>query len=88
MDIKFTGLRDGEKLYEEVLSDEEGTVPTNHPKIRVAKVREYDYEMACRNEEELLELSYSYDDMAIVKKMKEIVPEYKSRVSKYEILDK
>ena len=88
VDIKFTGLRDGEKLYEEVLSDEEGTVPTNHPKIRVAKVREYDYEMACRNEEELLELSYSYDDMAIVKKMKEIVPEYKSRVSKYEILDK
>lgn len=52
-----------------------------------AKVREYDYDTACKNEKELLELSYSYDDMAIVKKMKEIVPEYKSKVSKYEILD-
>lgn len=88
VDIKFTGLRNGEKLYEEVLSDEEGTLPTNHPKIRVAKVREYDYDTALRNEEELLDLSYSHDDMKIVKKMKVIVPEYKSRVSKYEILDK
>lgn len=86
--IKFTGLRNGEKLYEEVLSDKENTKPTPHPKIMVAQVREYDYATAVRNEEELLQLSYSHDDMSIVKKMKEIVPEFKSKVSKYEILDK
>ena len=85
--IEFTGLRDGEKLYEEVLNDSEHTLPTVHPKIMVAKVREYDYEQARRNEERLLEASYSYDDMAIVKIMKEIVPEFKSRQSKYEVLD-
>lgn len=88
VEIKYTGLRDGEKLYEEVLNDEEGTIPSNHPKIKIAKVREYDYETACRNEERLLEASYTFDDMAIVKVMKEIVPEYKSKVSKYEVLDK
>ena len=86
-EIQFTGLRDGEKLYEEVLNDAEHTLPTVHPKIMVAKVREYDYEQARRNEERLLEASYSYDDMAIVKIMKEIVPEFKSRHSKYESLD-
>ena len=86
-EIQFTGLRDGEKLYEEVLNDAEHTLPTVHPKIMVAKVREYDYEQARRNEERLLEASYSYDDMAIVKIMKEIVPEFKSRHSKYEALD-
>ena len=85
--IQFTGLRDGEKLYEEVLNDAEQTRPTTHPKILVAAVREYDYDTAARNEEELLQLSYSHDDMAIVAKMKEIVPEFKSRVSKYEVLD-
>ena len=85
--IEFTGLRDGEKLYEEVLNDAEQTLPTKHPKIMVAKVREYDYEEACRNEERLLEASYTYDDMGIVKIMKEIVPEFKSRHSKYEELD-
>ena len=85
--IKFTGLRDGEKLYEEVLNDKEGTVPTVHPKIMVAKVREYDYEVACKNELRLLEASYSLDDMDIVRIMKEIVPEYKSKCSKYEVLD-
>lgn len=88
IEIKFTGLRDGEKLYEEVLDDKENTVPTNHSKIMVAKVRSYDYEEAKKNEDELLELSYTHDDMAIVRKMKEIVPEYKSHVSKYEVLDK
>ena len=88
IEIKFTGLRDGEKLFEEVLNDKEGTKPTHHPKIMIAQVRNYDYEVAKRNEDELLELSYTHDDMAIVKKMKEIVPEYKSKVSKYEILDK
>ena len=85
--IEFTGLRDGEKLYEEVLNDAEHTLPTVHPKIMVAKVREYDYEQARLNEERLLEASYTYDDMAIVKIMKEIVPEFKSRQSKYEVLD-
>ena len=88
VEIKFTGLRDGEKLYEEVLSDGEGTKPTHHPKIMIANVRESDYETAKRNEDELLQLSYSHDDMAIVKKMKEIVPEFKSRHSKFEALDK
>lgn len=88
IEIKFTGLRDGEKLFEEVLNNAEGTKPTHHPKIMIAQVRENDYETAKRNEEELLQISYTHDDMAIVKKMKEIVPEFKSKVSKYEVLDK
>lgn len=87
VEIKFTGLRDGEKLYEEVLNDKEGTLPTTNPKIMVAKVREYDYATACANEERLMKVSETFDDMAIVKVMKEIVPEYKSRQSKYETLD-
>jgi len=87
IEIKYVGLRDGEKLYEEVLNDKEATIPTHHPKIMVAKVREYPYELARQNEEELYKLSFSYDDMAIVKKMKEIVPEYKSQHSKYDVLD-
>lgn len=85
--IRFTGLRDGEKLYEEVLNDEEQTKPTHHPKIMIASVREYDYEKALAYELKLHELSTSFDDMAIVKLMKEIVPEYKSKCSKYEVLD-
>lgn len=88
IDIKFTGLRDGEKLYEEVLNDAEQTKPTHHPKIMIASVREYDYEEACHNEAALLAASQSFDDMAIVKLMKQIVPEYKSKSSKYEVLDK
>lgn len=88
VEIEFTGLRDGEKLYEEVLNDKEGTLPTVNPKIMVAKVREYDYATACENERRLMEVSKTFDDMAIVKVMKEIVPEYKSRQSKYKILDK
>lgn len=87
VDIKFTGLRDGEKLYEEVLNDKEGTIPTANPKIMVARVREYDYPTACENERRLMEVSRTFDDMAIVKVMKDIVPEYKSRHSKYEELD-
>lgn len=87
VDIKYVGLRDGEKLFEEVLNDKEATVPTHHPKIMVAKVREYPYELARKNEEDLYQLSFTYDDMAIVKKMKEIVPEYKSQHSKYSELD-
>lgn len=87
IEIKFTGLRDGEKLYEEVLNDKEASVPTHHPKIMIAKVRSYDYAIARRNEDELLRLSYTHDDMAIVRQMKAIVPEYKSKSSKYEVLD-
>ena len=85
--IQFTGLRDGEKLYEEVLSDAEQTKPTSHPKIMVAAVREYPYDLALKNEKELHQISFTYDDMAIVRKMKEIVPEFKSRHSKYCALD-
>lgn len=88
IEIKFTGLRDGEKLYEEVLNEAETTKPTVHPKIKVATVREYPFEQALQNEKELYDLSFTYDDMAIVGKMKEIVPEYKSQHSKYEALDK
>lgn len=88
IEIKYTGLRDGEKLYEEVLSQGENDKPTMHPKIKIAAVREYPYDLALRNEEELFELSWTNDDMRIVKKMKEIVPEYKSRQSKYEVLDR
>ena len=87
IEIRFTGLRDGEKLYEEVLNDKEATLPTTNPKIMVAKVREYDYATACINEEKLMKVSETFDDMAIVKVMKEIVPEYKSRHSKYAVLD-
>ncbi len=86
--IVFTGLRDGEKLYEEVLSSAENTLPTDHPKIMIAKVREYDYETAIDNEERLLKESYTFNDMEIVRIMKEIVPEFKSNNSKYEVLDK
>ena len=86
-EIQYTGLRDGEKLYEEVLNDAEHTLPTVHPKIMVAKVREYDYDKACKDEDRLLEASLTGDDMAVVKIMKEIVPEFKSRHSKYEALD-
>lgn len=88
IDIVFTGLRDGEKLYEEVLASSENTLPTDHPKIMIAKVREYDYATAVENEERLLKTSYTFDDMEIVKIMKEIVPEFKSNNSKYEVLDK
>ena len=88
VEIKFTGLRPGEKLYEEVLSDMEGTKPTFHEKIRIAEVREYDYQKVSKDIDELIEISMHYDDMATVKKMKEIVPEYKSNNSKYEELDK
>ena len=86
--IQYTGLRDGEKLYEELLSAEETSKPTHHPKIRISTVREYDYEQVVQEEEKLYELSFSYDDMAVVRQMKRMVPEYKSQHSKYEALDK
>lgn len=81
--IEFSGLRDGEKLFEELLATKENTKPTVHPKIMVAQVREYPYELALQNEIELHQLSKTFDDMAIVKKMKEIVPEFKPLNSKY-----
>ena len=88
VEIKFTGLREGEKLYEEVLNELEGTKPTFHEKIRIAQVREYDYEEVNKSIEDLYETAKQYDNMATVKKMKEIVPEYKSNNSIYEQLDK
>ena len=88
VEVKFTGLRDGEKLYEEVLSDMESTKPTIHPKIMVASVREYDYATVCADENRLIKAAEEFDDMNIVSIMKEIVPEYKSNCSKYCALDK
>jgi FlaA1/EpsC-like NDP-sugar epimerase len=88
VEIKYTGLREGEKLYEEVLNELEGTKPTFHEKIRIASVREYDYDEVNKDIEELVDMSKRYDNMTTVKKMKEIVPEYKSNNSMYEILDK
>ena len=88
VEIKFTGLRPGEKLYEEVLNELEGTKPTFHEKIRIAEVREYDYDDVCKEINDLIEISKRYDDMKTVQKMKEIVPEYKSNNSVYEQLDK
>ena len=87
VEIKFTGLREGEKLYEEVLNELEGTKPTFHEKIRIAQVREYDYTDVCKEIDELVEIAKQYENMATVKKMKEIVPEYKSNNSVYEKLD-
>ena len=88
VEVKFTGLRPGEKLYEEVLSTQENTIPSFHSKIRIATVREYDYEEVNKEIQELVEASNTYDDMAIVAKMKSIVPEYKSNNSVYSVLDK
>lgn len=87
VEIKYTGLRAGEKLYEEVLNDKESTKPSFHEKIRIANVREYDYSEVERDIEKLIEVSKQYDDMLTVKKMKEIVPEFKSNNSVYEALD-
>lgn len=88
IEIKYTGLRAGEKLYEEVLSTTENTLPSFHEKIRIAEVREYDFNEVNKQIESLITLSHTYDDMAIVEKMKEIVPEYVSNNSKYSVLDK
>ena len=85
--IEYTGLREGEKLYEEVLNELEGTKPTFHEKIRIAQVREYDYDEVSKDIEELVDISKHFDDMETVRKMKQIVPEYKSNNSVYEQLD-
>lgn len=87
IEIKYTGLRHGEKLYEEVLNDEEMTKPTFHPKIKIATVREENYDTVNSEVEKLYEGSFTYDDMEIVKHMKTIVPEFVSKNSKYEVLD-
>ncbi|MBD5289988.1 MAG: polysaccharide biosynthesis protein [Bacteroides sp.] len=87
VEIEYTGLRDGEKLYEEVLNDKEITIPTFHPKIKVAKVREYDFERVRREIDALIRLAETADDMTVVKAMKQMVPEFRSQHSKYEILD-
>ncbi len=88
IEIKYTGLRAGEKLYEEVLNELEGTKPTFHEKIRIAEVRQYDYDEVNKDIEDLVIISRNYDDMETVRKMKQIVPEYKSNNSKYDVLDK
>lgn len=88
VEIKYTGLRAGEKLYEEVLNEKESTKPSFHDKIRIAEVREYDYTEVSKHIDNLIEKSKLYDEMLTVKCMKEIVPEYKSNNSIYEKLDK
>ena len=88
IEIKYTGLRPGEKLYEEMLSTEENTKPSFHEKIRIATVREYGFEKVSRDIDELIAISRQYDDMATVRKMKEIVPEFISNNSVYSALDR
>jgi FlaA1/EpsC-like NDP-sugar epimerase len=85
--IVFTGLRPGEKIYEELLNDEENTLPTHHSKIMIGKVRTYDFAEVESNTKELINLYQSQDMMKIVTKMKIIVPEFKSKNSIYESLD-
>lgn len=87
VEIKYTGLRDGEKLYEEVLSESEATKPSFHEKIRIACVREYDWSDVSREIDALITQSHTYDDMAVVASMKRLVPEYISNHSKYTVLD-
>lgn len=87
VEIKYTGLRDGEKLYEEVLSESEATKPSFHEKIRIACVREYDWSDVSREIDALIDQSHTYDDMAVVASMKHLVPEYISNHSKYTVLD-
>lgn len=87
VEIKYTGLRGGEKLYEEVLSESEATKPSFHEKIRIACVREYDWSDVSREIDALIAQSHTYDDMAVVASMKRLVPEYISNHSKYTVLD-
>lgn len=88
IEIKYTGLRQGEKLYEEVLSDAEKTKPSFNDKIRIASVREYDFASISKEIDDLISIADSYEPMEIVAKMKQIVPEYKCRNSVYEVLDR
>jgi len=86
--ITYTGLRPGEKLYEELLADHENTIPTHHNQIMIAKVKEYDFESIAASIGQLIELFSKQNNQSIVKKMKELVPEFKSNNSIYEQLDK
>src|SRR5690606_11043236 len=86
--IKFTGLRPGEKLFEELMNDHENTLPTQHEKIMIAKVRDNDFEEVKQHKEEIFALIHSQNNTNIVRKMKVIVPEFKSQNSEYELLDK
>ncbi|MCH5174277.1 MAG: polysaccharide biosynthesis protein [Prevotellaceae bacterium] len=88
IEIVYTGLRDGEKLYEEVLFKGEEEQPTVHPKIRIANVRHYEYDEVCRQLDELDDICKTYNEIDIVRKMKMIVPEFKSNNAKYEAIDK
>ena len=85
--IVYTGLRPGEKLYEELLANEENTMPTHHPKIMIARVKEYDYDVIAADIRELISLFDTQNNEAIVRKMKEIVPEFISQNSVFEKLD-
>ncbi len=85
--IEYTGMRPGEKLYEELLNLQENTMPTHHPLIMIARVREQDPKQVSADVESLIELTTRPDDIKVVRKMKQIVPEYKSRNSVYEALD-
>ncbi len=87
IEIKYTGLRPGEKLYEELLNDKENTLPTHHPQIMIAKVNEYKFDDVNNKISELINSLANHDNMEIVKKMKNIVPEFKSQNSIYQILD-
>ena len=86
--IEFTGLRHGEKLYEELLATRENTKPTSHDKIMIASVREYDYEDVSDDIDLLIQSSYGFDPMATVARMKDLVPEFKSLNSRYSVLDR
>jgi FlaA1/EpsC-like NDP-sugar epimerase len=88
IDIVFTGLRDGEKLYEELLNDTENTIPTHHDKILKAKVAEYPYSDVLKNIEFLSDLIHDLNELKMVAMMKEIVPEFKSNYSRFEVLDR
>ena len=87
IEIKYTGLREGEKLYEEVLNDKEGAKPTFHEKFRIARVREYDFGEVSRDIDDLIDISKQFDNMATVRKMKQLVPEFKSNNSVYVAID-
>ena len=87
MEVIYTGLRPGEKLYEELLANEENTIPTHHKQILIAKVKEYDFETISSSINELINLFDQQNNKSIVKKMKELVPEFKSNNSIYEELD-
>jgi FlaA1/EpsC-like NDP-sugar epimerase len=85
--IEFTGLRDGEKLYEELLNNQENTLPTHHDKIMIAKVREYQHDEVCEKIQNLINLFDNQNNMEIVKQMKDLVPEFQSKNSVFQSLD-